>query len=86
MKTLPVVILLLTGCSTQSIQRCPHPEVTSGGVKYVAVPEALTAPVSIPERSSNTVYSVVATYNSRGDALRQCNQRLQAIRDLGMQP
>lgn len=78
------LLLALTACTPAPvIKPCPPIQPPAVVAKYVAVPDVLTAPLAVPERDSNTVPDVVKAYNLRGDALRQCNQRLDAIRALG---
>lgn len=74
--------LLLAGCAAAP-PIVQTRTVTVSVPVYVALPAALTAPVPIPEPVPNLTYEdVYQLAYDRGNALKQANGQLKAIRDL----
>lgn len=68
---------LLTACKPQNVRVVAKPEaVKVQAVRYVRIPEALTAPLPKPTGSLDQAVDVA---KKRGDVIDQCNGRLSEI-------
>ena len=77
-----LVLLALPACATKPAVVTPK-IVTQTVTKYVAVPDALTAPCPIEQPKLRTVAEAVRVAAERRQSLEQCNRQLDQIRSLG---